>query len=148
MKTSIDGLNLIKRSEGFRRYPYLCPAGVPTIGYGSTHYENGKAVKLSDPPISEEKGVELLAGTLTQYESVVTNSVNRKLEQNEFDALVSFCYNIGAGAFAKSTLVKMLNAGAKKEDAANQFMRWTKSGGMVLPGLVARREAEKGLFLS
>lgn len=148
MKTSVQGLNLIKRSEGFRRYPYLCPAGVPTIGYGSTHYENGKAVKLSDPPVSEEKAVELLAGTLTQYEKAVTLSVSRVLQQHEYDALVSLCYNIGPAAFAKSTLVKMLNSGAKSVDVADQFMRWTKGGGRVLSGLVARREAEKALFLN
>ena len=148
MKTSDAGLNLIKNAEGFRKSPYLCPAGVPTIGYGSTHYENGKPVRLSDLPISQTQALELLAVTLTHYETAVTGSVKRNLTQHQFDALVSLCYNIGPAAFAKSTLVRMLNDGAKIVDVADQFMRWTKAGGKIMPGLVSRREAEKSLFLT
>lgn len=148
MKTSAHGLSLIKAMEGFRRYPYRCPAGVPTIGYGSTRYANGLPIKLSDPPISEADAVALLAVTLRQFEDAVTNSVSRELDQNEFDALVSLCYNIGPAAFSRSTIVKLLNQGVKKTDVADQFLRWTKANGKVLAGLVARREAERALFLA
>lgn len=148
MKTSVHGLSLIKAMEGFRRYPYRCPAGVPTIGYGSTRYANGLSVKLSDQPITEIEATALLAVTLKRYEEAVTNSVHRTIDQNEFDALVSLCYNIGPTAFAKSSLVRMLNDGAKTVDVADQFLRWTKANGKVLAGLVARREAERALFLA
>jgi len=146
MKTGTEGLDLIKKFEGLRLKPYLCSAGVPTIGYGSTMYADGKKVTLNDDAISEQQALELLAKTLGKYEKAVNDYVTVTLTQNEFDALVAFTYNLGAGNLLSSTLLKKLNAG-DKAGAANQFDVWNKAGGKVLQGLVNRRAAEKALFL-
>ena len=146
MKTGLNGLNLIKEKEGLRLKPYLCSAGVATIGYGSTMYADGRKVTLKDAAISESQALELLANTLGKYEKAVNDYVKVSLTQNEFDALVSFTYNLGAGNLLSSTLLKKLNAG-DKAGAANQFEVWNKAGGKVLEGLVKRRAAEKALFL-
>ena len=97
MKTSEKGLALIKAFEGFQSKPYKCPAGVPTIGYGSTFYLNGSKVKLTDRAISEKEATDLLIKSLARYEHTVNAAVKVQLDQNEFDALVSFVYNLGAG---------------------------------------------------
>ena len=146
MKTGLSGLNLIKEKEGLRLKPYLCSAGVATIGYGSTMYADGRKVTLKDAAITEPQALELLANTLGKYEKAVNDYVKVTLTQNEFDALVSFTYNLGAGNLLSSTLLKKLNAG-DKAGAANQFEVWNKAGGKVLQGLVTRRAAEKALFL-
>jgi lysozyme len=146
MKTGLNGLNLIKEKEGLRLKPYLCSAGVATIGYGSTMYADGRKVTLKDASITESQALELLANTLGKYEKAVNDYVKVILTQNEFDALVSFTYNLGAGNLLSSTLLKKLNAG-DKAGAANQFEVWNKAGGKVLQGLVTRRAAEKALFL-
>jgi lysozyme len=146
MKTSHAGLDLIKQFEGLRLKPYLCSAGVPTIGYGSTMYADGRKVNLKDAAITESQSLELLAKTLGKYEKAVNDYVKVTLTQNEFDALVSFTYNLGAGNLLSSTLLKKLNSGDKKA-AATQFEVWNKAGGKVLEGLVKRRAAEKALFL-
>jgi lysozyme len=95
MKTSIKGQTLIKFFESFKAKPYLCSAGVATIGWGSTYYEDGKAVKLTDKPITKERADLLFALTLGKYEKAVKDSITSSLEQHEFDALVSFAYNNG-----------------------------------------------------
>lgn len=148
MKISQQGIDFIKQFEGFRAKAYLCPAKVPTIGYGSTRYADGTPVSLRDPAITEVEALELFASTLTTYEKAVTKAVKVPLEQYEFDALVSLCYNIGVGNFTSSTLVKLLNEGEVKSEVAEQFLRWNRAGGKVIKGLVHRREAEKSLFLS
>lgn len=147
MKTSQAGLDLIKQFEGFRAKPYLCSAKVPTIGYGSTRYADGTAVTLRDPAITEAVGLALFKDTLTSYEKGVTKAVKIPLEQYEFDALVSLCYNIGVGNLASSTLVRLLNAGEARIEVAAQFLRWNRAGGAVIPGLTRRREAEREMFL-
>lgn len=147
MKASRSAIELITRFEGYRPAPYVCPAGLSTIGYGSTRYPDGRKVTLLDPPISEDRAREILAGTIGQYEVAVDEAVTRRpLQQCQFDALVSFAYNVGAQAMRTSTLVALLNSGRALE-ASEQFLRWTKGGGKVLPGLVRRREAERALFL-
>jgi lysozyme len=146
MKTGLNGLNLIKEKEGLRLKPYLCSAKVATIGYGSTMYADGRKVTLKDAAITESQALELLANTLGKYEKAVNDYVKVTLTQNEFDALVSFTYNLGSGNLLSSTLLKKLNAG-DKAGAANQFEVWNKAGGKVLQGLVTRRAAEKALFL-
>lgn len=147
MKISDEGMDLIKGFEGFRAKPYLCSAGVPTIGYGSTYYENGDKVSLEDTAISEIAAEELFKTTLKKYERSVTNALTVSVFQYEFDALVSLCYNIGSSNFSKSTLVKMLNEGEAPIDVADQFLRWNKAGGKVVNGLTTRREAERLFFL-
>lgn len=147
METSKAGKDLIKQSEAFRGVPYLCPADVASIGYGSTIYPNGKKVKLSDKTITQEEGDELFENTLLTYEKAVDKAVKEPLTQNQFDACVSLCYNIGQTNFSTSTLVKMLNIKAKPDLVALQFLRWDKARGIRLAGLTRRRMAESELFL-
>jgi len=148
MKISDKGLNLIKKFEGFSKTPYLCPAGVPTIGYGTTRYNGGKAVSLSDGPITEEEALELLRYQVdSTYSKAVNNVIKHELTQSQFDALTSFTYNLGASNLRRSTLLRKLNAWDTL-GAANEFIKWNKARGKVLSGLTRRREAEKALFLS
>ena len=146
MKPSANCLELIKASEGLRLAPYRCPAGVPTIGYGNTRYADGRAVKLTDPPITKTQADALLMATLQPYADAVNRYVQVELSQNQFDALVDFTYNLGPQALRTSALLKLLNAG-NYAGAADQFDVWVMGGGHRLTGLVARRAAEKELFL-
>lgn len=140
MHISNNGINLIKQFEGCILTAYKCPAGVWTIGYGHT-----KNVK-SGMKITSSKATELLIDDLKTYESYVNKYVKVKLNQNQFDALVSFTFNCGAGALKSSTLLKKLNKG-DYTGAANELLRWNKASGKVLAGLTRRRKAEKALFL-
>lgn len=147
MKTSSKGLNLIESFEGCELKAYKCPAGIWTIGAGSTQYADGSRVKEGQTLPNKEAALELLAKTIVSYEYTV-NNLKVELSQNEFDALVCLCYNIGSGNFVSSTLVKMLKAGNPKIEIARQFLRWDKAGGKALAGLTRRREAEMDLFLA
>lgn len=154
MKPSANCLALIKASEGLRLAPYRCPAGVPTIGYGNTRYADGRAVKLSDPPITQAQADALLMATLQPYADAVNRLVKVQINQNQFDALVDFAFNVGtdededtiAEGLGDSKLLKLLNAG-NYSGAAAQFDVWVMAGGRRLPGLVKRRALEKQLFL-
>jgi lysozyme len=140
MKTAKPGIDLIKQFEGFRAKAYLCPANVWTIGYGHT-----KTVK-TEMIISESQAEELLKIDLADAERAV-NRTNLTLTQNQFDALVSFVFNVGSGNFANSTLLKRLNEKADKREITTQFNRWIFGKNKVkLPGLVRRRAAEAELF--
>lgn len=139
-------LDLIREFEGFRPQPYRCPAGVPTIGYGSTRYEDGTPVKMTDPPITRERANSIMLATLArEYAPAVTRYVQRTLTQGQFDALVDFAYNAGAQNLRTSTLLKKVNAG-DIAGAGGEFAKWVHGGGQVLPGLVRRRKAEADLF--
>lgn len=147
MKASQNCINLIKQFEGFSASPYRCPAGIPTIGYGSTRYEDDTAVKMTDSSITETRAAQIMAATLGgEYEAAVNRYVTVPLTQNQFDALVDFCYNCGAQNLRTSTLLKLLNKG-DYAGAAGQFGVWVRAEGHVLNGLVKRREAERALFL-
>jgi lysozyme len=146
MKIGSEGLKLIKEFEGCKLLSYKCPAGVWTIGIGSTRYADGSPVKANQALPNEEAALMLLTKTVAAYEHTV-NTVGVELTQNEYDALVSLCYNIGSGNFVSSTLVKMLKAGEPKSEVAKQFLRWDKAGGKPLAGLTRRRNAEAELFL-
>lgn len=146
MKTGYEGLKLIKEFEGYKLLSYKCPAGVWTIGIGSTRYADGSPVKANQALPNEAAAIQLLTKTLASYEHTV-NTIGTELTQNEYDALVCLCYNIGSGNFATSTLVKMLKAGEPKSEVAKQFLRWDKAGGKPLAGLTRRRNAEAELFL-
>ena len=146
MKTGYEGLKLIKEFEGCKLLSYKCPAGVWTIGIGSTRYADGSPVKANQALPNEAAAIQLLTKTLASYEHTV-NAIGTELTQNEYDALVCLCYNIGSGNFATSTLVKMLKAGEPKSEVAKQFLRWDKAGGKPLAGLTRRRNAEAELFL-
>ncbi|MDD6387620.1 MAG: lysozyme [Bacilli bacterium] len=140
MKTSNVGIELIKKYEGCVLKAYKCPSGVWTIGYGHT---NG--VK-SGMQITKAQALNYLKQDLSIYEKAVTNYVKVPLNQNQFDALVSFSFNCGTGALKTSTLLQKLNS-SDYNGAANEFLKWNKSNGKVLNGLVKRREEEKELFL-
>lgn len=147
-KISKLGIDLIKRYEGYSAKPYLCPAGVPTIGYGSTVYEDGKKVTLRDAPITAEKAEALLRHKVdTYYLKEVERLLDVDLNQNQIDALASFAYNVGVGNFERSMLRRKLNGG-DYAGAADEFLKWTKAGGKTLKGLQRRRMAERALFIS
>ena len=147
MKISEKGLNLIKEFEGLRLKPYKDAVGIPTIGYGNTYYEDGRKVSLSDPAITEERATALLKMVVKRYEDAINRYVQVPITQNQFDALVSFAYNIGNENVRKSTLMKLLNR-KQYTEAADQLLRWNKAGGKTLKGLTRRRQAERTLFLS
>jgi len=147
-KIGSKGLELIKSFEGLRLKPYLCSAGVPTIGYGNTFYENKKKVTLKDPAITEERAVELLAWSLSGFEQYVDSYCIDIISQNQFDALVSFCYNVGPANLKSSTLLKKVNANPNDPTIRAEFLKWNKGGGRVLAGLTRRRTAEADLYFS
>lgn len=144
-KTSQAGKNLIKEFEGFRAKAYLCPAGVWTVGYGTTRINGNKVT--GDTQLTTEEADIFLEQDLKVFEDAVNKNVDVELTQNQFDALVAFVYNVGIGNFQKSTLLKILNRG-EYESASEQFLRWDKAGGKKLAGLTRRRKAEQKLFLS
>lgn len=139
--------NLIKKFEGFSEKPYKCSAGVPTIGYGSTFYLNGNKVTMKDSPISEEVALSILFSVVEDFSKKVEKLLKVSVNQNQFDALVDFAYNLGIGNLQKSTLLKLVN---NKDfvGASKQFKLWNKANGKVLNGLTKRRKEEEELFLS
>lgn len=144
MKISQEGLDLIKEFEGIRLEAYKCPAGVLTIGIGHTSAAGPPEVKPG-MKITKKEAYDILNRDLDQYEDAVNKSVKVPLTQNQFNALVSFTYNVGVGAFEKSTLLKKLNQG-QYSAVPGELMKWTKAGGKELPGLVRRRRAEAALW--
>lgn len=139
MKTSQNGIDLIKKYEGCVLTAYKCPSGVWTIGYGHT-----KGVKKGQKT-TKKQAEYILTQDLKTFEKGVLKAVKVTLNQNQFDALVSFSFNVGLGAFKSSTLLKKLN-NKDYAGAAAQFARWNKSNGKVLNGLVKRRAEERKLF--
>lgn len=146
MQTSEKGIALIKEFEGCKLTAYQDSVGVWTIGYGWTQPVDGKSIRAG-MTIKQETAERLLKTGLVSYESDVSRLVKVGLTQGQFDALVSFTYNLGARSLSTSTLLRKLNAG-DYVGAADEFMRWNKAGGKVLNGLTRRREAERALFLS
>lgn len=146
MQTSEKGIALIKQFEGCKLTAYQDSVGVWTIGYGWTQPVDGKPIRAG-MTIKQETAERLLKTGLISYESDVSRLVKVGLTQGQFDALVSFTYNLGARSLSTSTLLRKLNAG-DYAGAADEFLRWNKAGGKVLNGLTRRREAERALFLS
>jgi lysozyme len=139
MNLSDDGLALIKRFEGLSLKAYLCPARVWTIGYGTTRGVRPGQV------ISEAEAETMLRADVARFAQGVAERLQVPVTQGQFDALVSFAYNVGLAAFGKSTLLRLLND-SKYSLAAEQFPRWNKAGGKVLSGLTKRRAAERAMF--
>jgi lysozyme len=146
MQTSDKGIALIKQFEGCKLTAYQDSVGIWTIGYGWTQPVDGKPIRAG-MTIKQETAERLLKTGLVSYESDVSRLVKVGLTQGQFDALVSFTYNLGARSLSTSTLLRQLNAG-DYTGAADEFLRWNKAGGEVLNGLTRRREAERALFLS
>lgn len=139
--------DLCKEFEGLRLSPYTCPAGIPTIGYGSTYHKDGSKVQLTDPPIDAVSAELMLVDSLqTQYiPAVVKLSPNLVSEEEVLGAVTDFVYNLGAGRYRPSTLRARINQG-EWEEAAYELQRWVRGGGRILPGLVRRRAAEAALL--
>ena len=142
---SPNGLKFIAKEEGCVLKPYKCSAGVPTIGIGSTYYENGERVKMTDKPITEARALELFKNVLKTYEMCVYSHTRDDINQNQFDALVSICFNIGTGAFNKSTLIKKVNANPNDPTIGASFEAWKFAGGK--PILLNRRKREYQLYI-
>ena len=139
METSNEGISLIQKFEGCELEAYQCSAGVWTIGYGHT-----KDV-VEGMTITKEQAEQMLVDELHEYENYINEYVTVALSQNQFDALVSWVYNLGPANLKASTMLKVLNA-KEYEDVPAQMKRWNKAGGKVLEGLIRRREAEACLF--
>lgn len=141
MKTSPKGIALIKEFEGLRLKAYKCPGGVWTIGYGHTAGVKPGMV------ITEAQAEEYLKADLIAFERYL-NGLGLALNQNQFDALVSFIYNVGTGNFSNSTLLRKVRANPQDNSIMDEFLRWVYSKGRVLPGLQRRRLAEMKLYFS
>ncbi|MGC0154945.1 lysozyme [Chromobacterium vaccinii] len=142
MQTSQNGINLIQQFEGLRLAAYQDAVGVWTIGYGHTGADVHGGLA-----IDQQQADQLLRQDLARFEQGVSRLATAPVNQNQFDALVSFSYNLGLGNLQSSTLLRLLNAGDYR-GAAGQFPLWDKAGGQVLPGLLKRRQAEQALFLA
>lgn len=142
MKASSKAINLIKQSEKLKLTAYKCPAGVWTIGWGHT-----KGVKMGQV-ITIQEANRMLCEDVAVCESAVNRLVKSSINQNKFDALVDFVFNLGAGNLASSTLLKLINNNPNDPAIKAQFMRWVHSGSKVLPGLVIRRERDVELYFS
>lgn len=139
------GIPIIRKFEGLKLQAYLCPANVPTVGYGSTFYENGSKVQLGDK-ITLDRADQLLIFMVGKFETSVKGLVKSQINDNQLGALTSFAFNVGVGALNKSTLLRKVNANPNDPTIRNEFMRWTRANGKVLKGLVTRREAEANLY--
>ncbi len=138
---------LCRRFEGCRLKPYLCPGGVPTIGYGATYYENGVRVTLFDPPITVERAESLLLWMVrTQYMPIALRQCPGLIRETpgRLAAIIDFGFNLGEGNLKASTLRRKVNLGEWEEVPA-QLLRWNKAGGKVQRGLTFRRQAEAAL---
>lgn len=137
---------LCRRFEGLYLTPYLCPAGVPTIGYGATYYEDGSPVTLRDPAITKDRAEALLLWHVkNRYLPAVLRQCPGITDPERLAAIIDFAFNLGEGNLRSSTLRRKINAGQWDEVPA-QLMRWNKAGGMVLRGLTIRRQAEADLI--
>jgi len=168
--TKIDnkGIELITSFEGLKLNPYLCPANVPTIGYGTTRYPTGIKVSLKDASITKEQALLFLKNDISFYENAVDSLCNDNLTQNQFNSLVSFAYNLGVTALKTSSLLKKVNTNPNDPTIKNSFLLWVFGGdgthnskdddgdGLIdevgekskLEGLVRRRTAEANLYFT
>ncbi len=141
------GLALIKEFEGYRSAPYQDPIGIWTIGYGSTYDKEGHRLTGAHPPVTRAEATVLLKIGVRSAERSVSRLITAPLNENQFSALVSFTYNVGGGNLQRSTMRMLLNR-LEYDNAADEFSKWRRAGGRVLPGLVRRRAAEQAVFLS
>jgi len=148
MRLDKKGYDLIKEFEGLSLKPYKCSAGVPTIGYGSTYYENGIKVQMSDAPITGARADILLKNVADRFAQKVANLIKKPITQNQFNALVSFAFNVGSGALASSTLLKLVNENPNNAMISKEFLKWNKANGKTIQGLTNRRIKESALYFT
>lgn len=142
------GYLLITKFEGLSLKPYLCSAKIPTIGYGNTYYPDGKRVTLLDKEITKQQAFDMFKELANRFAKRVDALVTSNINQNQFNALVSFAYNVGTGNFASSTLLKKVNRNPNDLTIKDEFLRWNKAGGKVINGLTNRRNEEAILYFS
>ena len=142
MKLDNKGYMLITEFEGFSAKPYLCPAKLATIGYGNTFYKDGKKVTMVDPPITRIKAFDMFKDIADKFAKRVSTCVTSPINQNQFNSLVSFTYNVGVANFMNSTLLKRVNSNHNDPDIRTQFLKWDKVGTKKLAGLTKRRQIE------
>lgn len=150
------GYLLIAQFEGLRLKPYLCSAGVPTIGYGSTFYPSGRKVTMRDKPITQETAFWMLKQVANMFAKDVDSLVTSNINQNQFNALVSFAFNLGSDidsdnipeGLGDSRLLRRVNANPNDPEIAREFVKWNKAGGRVLDGLTKRRLKEAELYFT
>lgn len=157
MKASSHIKEFIKTKEGFSLKPYLCSSGIPTIGWGSTIYPNGVRVSITDKAITKERAQEIFDWHLSLFEKEVTSLVvGVNLSQNQFDALLSFAYNVGADidqdnipeGLGDSTLLKKVKINPNDQLIKKEFLKWNKSKGVVSKGLTTRRKQESDIYFN
>lgn len=141
------GISTIKKFEGLKLKAYKCPAGLWTIGYGNTFFENGTRVVEGDK-ITIDRADQLLFFVVNKFQTEVKRLITSEINENQLGALTSFAFNCGTGNLAKSTLLKKVNKNPNDPTIRDEFMRWTKAGGQVLKGLVTRRAAEADLYFT
>ena len=141
------GISFIGDEEGLILHPYLDAVGIPTIGYGNTYYENGIKVTMKDPAITKERAVSLFKNILTHYEAAVWSVTRDDINQRQFNALVSLCYNIGVAGFKGSTVVKRVNANPNDVTIKQAFEMW-KNAGNKKGLLLARRKREWWMYFN
>ncbi len=156
MKLSKEGYDLIAKFEGLSLKPYLCSAKVPTIGFGSTFYEDGTKVTMLDKPITKTRALDMLKVITDKFAKDVDKLVISDVNQNQFNALVSFAYNVGsdidtdtiAEGLGDSTLLKKVNKNPDDPSIRNEFLKWNKAGGKIITGLTRRRNEEASIYFS
>ncbi|WP_114749263.1 lysozyme [Pleomorphovibrio marinus] len=147
MNLNERGIQVMHEFEGIKLEAYLCPAKVPTIGWGNTRYEDGTPVKMGES-ISRQRADELFKNIASTFARGVDNLVTANLNDNQFSALVCFAYNVGIGNLKRSTLLRKVNANPEDPGIRGEFMRWNKAGGRELAGLTRRRKAEADLYFT
>ena len=156
IKLNEEGYQMIMNFEGLSLKPYLCSAGVPTIGFGNTFYPNGKKVTLRDKPITKEYAIEIFKFIADLFAKDVNILLKTTVTQNQFNALVSFAYNLGSDIDADdipeglgdSTLLKKVNKNPNDLTILNEFLKWVRSNGKISNGLVKRRKLEAKLYFT
>jgi lysozyme len=148
MKLNEKGYLMICEFEGLSLKPYLCPAKIPTIGYGNCYYSNGKKVTLLDKPITKIQAFELFKTIADKFGLAVSKCLKKEINQNQFNALVSFAYNVGVANFMNSTLLKKVNVEPNDETIFDEFCRWNKVGKKEVTGLTKRRNYEAVSYFS
>jgi lysozyme len=148
MRLDKKGYDLIKSFEGLSLKPYKCQANISTIGYGSTYYENGIKVQMSDAPITGARAEILLKNVADRFAQKVANLIKKPITQNQFNALVSFAFNVGSGALASSTLLKLVNENPNNAMISKEFLKWNKVNRVPVQGLTNRRIKESALYFT
>lgn len=148
------GAIFLQQREGFSSTPYLCSAGIPTIGFGNTFYPDGRKVTLKDKPITRAYAIQIFQNVVAQFVKDVNLLVTSDITQNQFNALVSFAYNVGSDidvdkiveGLGDSTLLKKVNANPNDKTIKNEFAKWNKANGKINNGLISRRQLESELY--